>query len=72
MDLKFIVEGTWMVQLLKCLTLYFVSGRDLMVREVEPQVGLCTDSVEPAWDSLSLSLSLCLPFPPSLALKINK
>ena len=32
------------------------SGHDLMVREIEPRVGLCTDGLEPAWDSL-LSLS---------------
>ena len=36
-------------------------GHDLMVCEIKPRVGLCTDSVEPAWESLSLNLSL--PFP---------
>ena len=34
-------------------TLDFGSGHDLMVREFEPQVGIRTDSVEPAWDALS-------------------
>ena len=29
----------------------------ISVRELEPHVGLCADGAEPAWDSLSLSLS---------------
>ena len=33
----------------------FSSGHDLIVREIEPHVGLCTDSVEPTWDSLFFS-----------------
>ena len=51
------------------------SGHDLIVREMEPCMGLCTDSAEPAWDSLLLSLC---PYPDSLSpthnlsLKINK
>ena len=32
--------------------------------ELEPRVGLCADSAEPAWDSLSL------PAPPLLALSL--
>ena len=36
------------------------SGHDLLVPGLEPRIGLCADSVESAWDSLSLSLSLCL------------
>ena len=35
----------------------FGFGHDLTVQEFEPQVGLCTDGVESAWDSLSPSLS---------------
>ena len=35
-------------------TLDFGSGHDLTVCEIEPHIGLCADSVEPAWDSLSL------------------
>ena len=54
-----------MAQSVKRLTLDFGSGHDLMVRGIEPRVGLCADSVEPAWDFLSLSLL-------SLSLKINK
>ena len=50
-----------MTQLLKRLTLGFGSHHDLTVREFEPCVGLCTDGAEPAWDSLSLLLSV--PFP---------
>ena len=37
-------------------TLDFGLGHDLMVSEIEPQGGLCTDSMELAWDSLFLSL----------------
>ena len=69
-------QGTWVAQLVKCQTLDFSSGHDLMVCEIESQVWLCTGSVKPAWDSLSLSLSLSLcPSPAcalSLSLKINK
>ena len=36
------------------LTLGFGLGHDLTVRRIEPHVGLCTGSEEPAWDSLSL------------------
>ena len=43
-----------MAQLVECLTLDFGSGRDLTVCEMEHCMGLDTDSVEPAWDSLSL------------------
>ena len=46
-----------MVRLVKRTTLDFGSGHDFVVREIEPHVGLCADSVEPAWDSLSPSLS---------------
>ena len=38
-------------------TLDFGSGHDLKVFEFEPHIQLHTDSVEPAWDPLSLSLS---------------
>ena len=38
----------------------FNSGHDLTVHGIEPGVGLCADSVEPALDSLSPSLSLHL------------
>ena len=53
--------GTWVVQLVKCLTLDFSLGHDLMGHGIEPSIGLCADSMETAWDSLSPSLSLPLP-----------
>ena len=46
-----------MAQLVKCPTLGLGSGHDLMVCEFKPHIGLCGDSAEPAWDSLSPSLS---------------
>ena len=60
-----------MAQSVKCLTLDFSSGYNLMVREFECHIGLFADSVEPPWDSLSLSLA---PYPSlhSLSQKINK
>ena len=48
--------GTWVAQSIKCLTLGFSSGHDLTVHKIEPHIGLCTVSMEPAWDSLSLFL----------------
>ena len=58
----------------KRLTLDFSSGHDT-IHEFEPCIGLCADSVEPAWD-LSLPVSLCLSttciFTLSLSLKVNK
>ena len=62
-----------MAQLVKHLTFDFGSGHALMVCEVQPRLGPCADSTEPAWDSLSPSLK---PLPClcslSLSLKINK
>ena len=49
-----------MAQTVKHPALDFGSGHDLTVCEFEPHVGLCADSVEPAWDSLSPSLSALL------------
>ena len=46
--------------LVKHLTLDLSSGHDLLVHRIEPHFGLCADSEEPAWDSLSPSLSLPL------------
>ena len=68
-------RGAGMAQLGKRPTLDFISGHNLMVGGFEPCVGLCTDSVEPVWDSLSLSLS-ALPcscvLSPSLSLSLSK
>ena len=48
----------WLSQL-SIPTSDFGSGHDLAVHELEPHTGLWADSAEPAWDSLSPSLSLC-------------
>ena len=48
----------------------FGSGHDLMVRGIEPHVRIWADSAEPAWDSLSPSLSA--PPPLMLSLSQNK
>ena len=62
-----------MVQSVKHLALDFSSGHDLTVCEFEPHMGLCADSSEPAWDSLSPSLSAPPPLTLSISLsKINK
>ena len=47
-----------MAQAVKSLALDFGSGHNLVVHEFEPRVGLHAQRMEPAWDSLSLSLSL--------------
>ena len=75
-------ELTWfkcgLTDLVKCLTLGFSSGHDLTVHETESHVRLCADGVEPAWDSLSLLLSLSAPpllshaFSLSLSLSLSK
>ena len=57
-----------MAQLVKHLT----SGHDLMVHEFEPQVKLCADSVEPALDSVSPSLSAPSPLALSLSLSLSR
>ena len=51
-----------MALLVKRLTLDFGSGHDLTVWETEPLVGsVLTVQTEPAWDSLSPSLSAPAP-----------
>lgn len=63
-----------MVQSVKRRTVDVGSGHDLEVHEFKPFVSLCADSMEPVWDSQSLSLSpsLC-PFPACVrALSQNK
>ena len=46
-----------MARSVKCLPLGFGSGRELTVCEFKPHIGLSADSMEPAWDSLSPSVS---------------
>ena len=41
-------RGTYVAQSVKHPTLDFDSGHDLMVREIEPHMGLHADSTEPA------------------------
>ena len=65
-------RGAWVAQLVKRLTLDFSSDYDLTFLEFEPLSRLCADSVEPAWNCLSPSLSLSLPCSCSLALSQNK
>ena len=54
--LKYPVLWCWGTPSVKRPTLDLGSGHDLTVRELEPHVGLCADSTEPAWDSVSPSL----------------
>ena len=60
-----------MAQSVKRPTLDFGLCHDLAFRGCKPGVGLGADSAEPAWDSLSLTLSLPL-LALSVSLKINK
>ena len=62
-------RGAWVVQSVKFPTLDFSSDHDLRVRGFEPNIRLCTDSVEPAWYPLCLPLALPFLPPPQ---KINK
>ena len=57
--------GAWVSQSVKCLTLGFGSGHDLTVGEFKLQA---PDSVEPAWGSLTPSLSA----PPLLVLALSQ
>ena len=58
-----------MAQLVKHLTLDFGSGHDLTVHELEPQhQAPRADHTEPAWNSLSPSLSA----PPAHAVSFSK
>ena len=59
------------------LILGFGSGHDLMVCGFQPCVRLCAGSLEPAWDSVSLSLcpsllALSLSLSLSLSKEVNK
>ena len=57
-----------MAQSIKCANLDVGSGHDLKVPEIKPRVGLCADSSEPTWDSLSP----CLSAPPLFVLSLKK
>ena len=60
----------WLSQL--NVILGFTSGHNLIVREFEVRIGLCADSVDPAWDSLSSSLSAPPVCSLSLSLSLSK
>ena len=60
-----------MVTSLQRPTLGFGLGKDLTVREFEPRIRLWADSVEPAWNTLSLSVSLSLCLSVSLSLSLS-
>ena len=62
-----IKRSAWVAESVKHLTLGFGSGHDLMAHEFKPYIGPCADSMKPAWDSVSLSLSVL----PLLALYIS-
>ena len=61
-----------MAQSVEHLILDFGSGHDLVVHGFELHMGLCTDSVGPALDSLSPSLSAPPLLTISLSEQINK
>ena len=68
-------KGAWVAQSVKCPTLDFGSGHNLMVHEIQP----CVSSALIAWSLLGiLSLPFYLPFPlsrslsPCLSLSQNK
>ena len=67
-SLKTDVRGTWVTQSVKHPPLGFGSGHDLVVGEFEPHIGLCADSGEAAWVSLSPCLSASPPLTPSPSL----
>ena len=62
------LRGAWVAQSVKCLTLDYSSSHDPAGHEIGSHIGLCTDSVEPGWDSLS---SVSLPAPPLLTLSLK-
>ena len=65
-----ISQGAWVAQSVEHLTLDLDSGQDFTIHEIKPRVQLCADSMEPAWDSLSLFIFLSPTC--SLSLKINE
>ena len=64
-------RGAWVAQLVKCPTLGFHSGHDPRVMGSSPALG-STLSTEPAWVSLSSSLTLFPTCAFSLSLSQNK
>ena len=69
---KNLTQGCLGDQSVKRLTLHFGSAHNLTVCGIEPHSGPCADSMEPAWDRLSLSLCSSLTCAVSVSLKIKK
>ena len=59
---------TWVAQSVERPALDFSSGHDPTVRGFEPHIGLHTESVESAWDSVSASS----PLAHSLSLSLSE
>ena len=59
--------GAWVAESVECPALGFGSSHDLTVWEFEPPLGSMFDRAQPAWDSLSSSLSA----PPLLMLTLS-
>ena len=59
---------------LNWLTIQLLTSVQVMitVQETVSHVRLCTDSIEPAWDSFFPSLPLSLSAPPLLALSLSQ
>ena len=70
-SLKIKHRGSWVAQSVRSPTPGFGSGRDLTVCEFKPHIGPCADGMEPAWDSLSPSFSLCPSQAHSLGLSLK-
>ena len=59
--------------MVELLILDLSSGQDLVIREFEPHhIGLCTDGAEPAWDSVSPTLSAPSLLVRSLSLSLSQ
>ena len=65
-------RGIGVAQSVKHLTFDLGSSHDLTVGDTEPRLRLCTDSMEPAWDSVSLTLYPSSAHTLSLSLSFSK
>ena len=66
------IQGTWVAQSVKHPAIDVSSGPGLTVRGFKPRIRLCADSLEPASNSVSPSLSL-YPYPiHALSLSLSK
>ena len=73
-DIKTYFWGTSVAESVRCLISAQVMISQFVAYGIEPCVGLCADSMEPAWESLShpcCSLALSLS-PAALSLPISK